>query len=33
MKFLFDLGGIFFDWHPKYYFINVFKSKKKWIIF
>jgi len=29
MKFLFDLGGIFFDWHPKYYFINVFKSKKK----
>ena len=26
MKFLFDLGGVFFDWDPKYFFINVFKD-------
>ena len=27
MKFLFDLGGVFFDWNPKYFFKNVFESK------
>ena len=24
MKFLFDLGGVFFDWDPKYFFNNIF---------
>jgi len=27
MKFLFDLGGVFFDWDPKYFYKNVFKNK------
>ena len=27
MKFLFDLGGIFFDWNPKYYYQSYFSSK------
>jgi len=27
MKFLFDLGGVFFDWNPKYYFDNIFSDK------
>ena len=29
MKFLFDLGGVFFDWNPKYFFNNVFESKEE----
>ena len=29
MKFLFDLGGVFFDWNPKYFFRDVFKSKEE----
>ena len=29
MKFLFDLGGVFFDWDPNYYFINVFSDPKE----
>ena len=29
MKFLFDLGGVFFDWNPKYFFKNVFESKEE----
>ncbi len=27
MKFLFDLGGVFFDWDPKNYYQNYFSSK------
>tara|TARA_Y100000294_G_scaffold53501_1_gene50446 strand:+ start:99 stop:692 length:594 start_codon:yes stop_codon:yes gene_type:complete len=27
MKFLFDLGGIFFDWDPKHYYQSYFSSK------
>ena len=27
MKFLFDLGGVFFDWNPKHYFQSHFSSK------
>ena len=26
MKFLFDLGGVFFDWDPNYFFINIFRD-------
>ena len=26
MKFLFDLGGVFFDWDPKYFFENIFSD-------
>ncbi len=29
MKFLFDLGGVFFDWHPKYFYKSVFSSDKE----
>ena len=29
MKFLFDLGGVFFDWNPRYFFKHVFKSKEE----
>jgi len=29
MKFLFDLGGVFFDWNPEYYYENVFNSKRE----
>ena len=29
MKFLFDLGGVFFDWDPKYFFINIFNDPKE----
>jgi len=29
MKFLFDLGGIFFDWNPKYFYINFFKTQQE----
>ena len=28
MKFLFDLGGVFFDWKPEYYYKNIFKTNK-----
>ena len=28
IKFLFDLGGVFFDWDPKYFYKDVFKNKK-----
>ena len=27
MKFLFDLGGIFFDWDPKFFYKSVFDSE------
>ena len=27
MKFLFDLGGVFFDWNPKNYYQSYFSSK------
>jgi len=27
MKFLFDLGGVFFDWNPIYFYKDIFKSK------
>jgi 2-haloacid dehalogenase len=27
MKFLFDLGGVFFDWDPSYFYANVFKTE------
>jgi 2-haloacid dehalogenase len=26
MKFLFDLGGVFFDWDPNYFYMNVFDT-------
>ena len=29
MKFLFDLGGVFFDWDPNYFYKNVFKKKNE----
>jgi len=29
MKFLFDLGGVFFDWDPKYFFNKVFNNSKE----
>ena len=28
MKFLFDLGGVFFDWDPHYFYKDVFTHKK-----
>ena len=28
MKFLFDLGGVFFDWDPKYFFKDIFPDPK-----
>ena len=27
MKFLFDLGGVFFDWNPEHFYKSVFSSK------
>jgi|TARA_B110000438_G_scaffold126746_1_gene123231 2-haloacid dehalogenase len=27
MKFLFDLGGVFFDWDPNYFYANVFETE------
>ena len=27
MKFLFDLGGVYFDWNPKYFYKSVFKTE------
>ena len=29
MKFLFDLGGVFFDWDPNYFFKNVFNDDEE----
>ena len=29
MKFLFDLGGVFFDWDPNYFFIKMYLITKK----
>ena len=29
MKFLFDLGGVFFDWNPKYFYKSIFPSEKE----
>ena len=29
MKFLFDLGGVFFDWNPVYFYKEIFKSKNE----
>ena len=29
MKFLFDLGGVFFDWDPHYFYKDVFEDKKE----
>jgi len=29
MKFLFDLGGVFFDWDPKYFYKSIFPSEKE----
>jgi len=29
MKFLFDLGGVFFDWNPKYFYKSIFSSVKE----
>ena len=29
MKFLFDLGGVFFDWHPSHFYKSIFSSKKE----
>ena len=26
MKFLFDLGGVFFDWDPNHYFKDIFDN-------
>ena len=28
MKFLFDLGGVFFDWDPHYFYKDVFENKE-----
>ena len=33
MKFLFDLGGVFFDWNPKYIFRDIFESKEELNLF
>ena len=29
MKFLFDLGGVFFDWNPEYFYKDIFLNKKE----
>ena len=29
MKFLFDLGGVFFDWDPNYFFKNIFSDSSE----
>ena len=29
MKFLFDLGGVFFDWDPNHFFKNVFDDDEE----
>ena len=28
MKFLFDLGGVFFDWKPEYFYKNIFETNE-----
>ena len=33
MKFLFDLGGVFFDWDPKYFYKEIFDDPKDLIFF
>ena len=33
MKFLFDLGGVFFDWNPEYFYENIFTSNEELIFF
>ena len=33
MKFLFDLGGVFFDWDPHYFYKDVIKNKEEETIF
>jgi len=29
MKFLFDLGGVFFDWDPKHFYTNIFNNSEE----
>ena len=29
MKFLFDLGGVFFDWNPNYFYVNIFETDEE----
>ena len=29
MKFLFDLGGVFFDWDPKFFLKNIFTNEEE----
>ena len=29
MKFLFDLGGVFFNWDPEFFYKSIFKSRKE----
>ena len=29
MKFLFDLGGVFFDWNPRFFFKNIIEDSNK----
>ena len=29
MKFLFDLGGVFFDWNPEYFFKKIFNNSEE----
>ena len=29
MKFLFDLGGVFFDWDPNHFYKDIFKNKNE----
>ena len=29
MKFLFDLGGVFFDWDPNHFYKNVFDDDEE----
>ena len=29
MKFLFDLGGVFFDWSPEHFYKNIFSSERE----
>ena len=33
MKFLFDLGGVFFDWDPNYFYKDVFEDDEERKIF
>ena len=29
MKFLFDLGGVFFDWDPNHFYKNIFENEQE----